>query len=120
MALKLNLKRSIFPVEIGDFKFEVDLSDDKAKDFEAKMTAFLAELNELSDTSENEDKIVTLLKDVFNELLGEGAYDQLYDYTKRVDLLAELLEELILSLVSKLPGRSALIEALRTARQTDN
>ena len=37
MALKLNLKKSIFPVEIGDFKFEVDLSDDKAKDFEEKI-----------------------------------------------------------------------------------
>ena len=117
MALKLSLKKSIFPVEIGKFKFEVDLSDDKAKDFEEKMTTFLKEINDLSP--ENEDKFATLLKNVFDELLGTGAYEKLYDYTKRVDLLAELLEELILALISKLPGRSALVEAIKVAKLVD-
>lgn len=119
MALKLSLKKSIFPVEIGTFKFEVDLSDDKAKDLEEKVTTFLKGINELTGTPENEEKVATLLKNVFNELLGEGAYEKLYDYTKRVDLLAELLEELVLALVSKLPGRSAFIEAVKATKQAD-
>ena len=117
MALKLSLKKSIFPVEIGEFKFEVDLSDDKSKDFEAKMTTFLKEINDLSP--ENKDKFATLLKNVFDELLGVDAYEKLYGYTKRVDILAELLEELILALVSKLPGRSALVEAIKVAKLVD-
>ena len=120
MALKLSLKKSIFPVEIGEFKFEVDLSDDKAKDLEEKVSAFLKGINDLAGNPENEEKFTELLKNVFDELLGEGAYEKLYDYAKRVDLLAELLEELVLALVSKLPGRSALIDAIKATKQAED
>jgi len=119
MALKLSLKKSIFPVEIGDFKFEVDLSDDRAKGLEEKMTAFLKGINELAGAPEHEAEFAALLEGVFDELLGSGAYEKLYEYAKRVDVLAELLEALVLALVSKLPGRSALVDAIQAAKQTD-
>lgn len=120
MALKLSLKKSIFPVEIGEFNFEVDLSDDKAKDFEEKMTTFLNGIKELKGAPASEDKFAELLKDVFDELLGVGAYEKLYGYAKRTDLLAELLENLVLALVSNLPGRSAMVKAIQTTKQADN
>lgn len=119
MALKLSLKKSVFPVEIGTFKFEVDLSDDKAKELEEKVTTFLKGISDLAGSSENEEEFAALLAHVFDALLGEGAYEKLYGYAKRVDLLAELLEELILALVSKLPGRLALVDAVKATKQAD-
>ena len=117
MALKLSLKKSIFPVEIGEFKFEVDLSDDKTKDFEEKMTTFLKGIHELSELAENEERFAGLLRDIFDELLGTGAYEKLYGYAKRLDLLTELLEDLVLTLASKLPGRSVLVDEIKAAKQ---
>lgn len=119
MALKLNLKKSVFPVEIGEFKFEVDLSDHQSRQLEEKMTAFLKGIHELSEVSDNEQQFASLLANVFDELLGAGAYEKLYHHAQRLDLLAELLEELILALVAKLPGRFELVKAIQTAKQAD-
>ena len=116
MALKLNLKKSIFPIEIGEFEFEVDLSDDKSKAFEEKVTTFLTGINQLDEVPENETKFAELLQNVFDGLLGNGAYEQLYNYAQRNDILAELLEELVLALVSKLPGRQGLIDDIKAAK----
>ena len=112
MALKLNLKKSTFPVEIGEFKFEVDLSDHKAKKLEKSMTAFLKEVKGLSENPDDQDRFEELLKGLFDELLGKGAYKKLYNHTKRVDLLADLLGELIQRLASKLPGYDLLTKPL--------
>jgi len=119
MALKLNLKKSIFPVEIGEFKFEVDLSDDKTEAFEEKVTTFLTGINQLAETPDNEMKFAELLQNVFDGLLGTGAYDHLYGYAKRNDILAELLEELVLALVAKLPGRQGLIDGIKAAKMVE-
>lgn len=119
MAIKLNLKKSIIPVEIGDFKFEVDLSDEKANAFEEAIIKFLKGIKELSNEAKNESKLGDLLEDAFDELLGEGAFEKLYGYAKRLDSLAELFNELILELVSKLPGRSELIHEIRSKKQLE-
>ena len=120
MALKLTLKKSIFPVEIGEFKFEVDLSDDKTEAFEEKVTTFLTGINQLAETPGEESKFAKLLQNVFDGLLGAGAYDKLYSYAKRNDILAELLEELVLALVAKLPGRQSLIDGIKTAKMAES
>jgi len=119
MALKLTLKKSIFPVEIGEFKFEVDLSDDKTEAFEEKVTIFLTGINKLAETSGDESKFAELLQNVFDGLLGAGAYDKLYNHAKRNDILAELLEELVLALVAKLPGRQGLIDGIKAAKMAE-
>jgi len=117
MALKLSLKKSVFPVEIGEFKFEVDLADDKVKVLEEKTILFLKEVKEFAKNPEKKEKFEELLQDLFDELLGKGAYKKLYNYTKRVDILAELLGELVLGLTSKLPGREGLANALLASKQ---
>ena len=109
MALKLNLKKAVFPVEIGKFKYEVDLSDVKSQAFEDKLAAFLTESKELAEKNNNAG-FGALLENIFNDLLGDGAYEQLYGYTQRVDLMVELLTELITKLVGNLPGRAKVVE----------
>jgi len=117
MAIKLSLKKSIIPVEIGDFKFEVDLSDGKTKGFEEKMLNFLKGIKEYSQASDSKKELEILLKDIFDELLGIGAYEMLYNYAQRTDILAELLNELVLELVNKLPGRTELVNEIRAKKQ---
>jgi hypothetical protein len=119
MALKLTLKKSIFPIELGEFKFEVDLSDDKSADFEEKVTTFLVGINQLGDAPDGEAKFAELLKNVYDGLLGDGAYDKLYGFTQRNDFLAEKLEELVLELVAKLPGRQPLINRIKATRMAE-
>lgn len=109
MTIKLNLKQSLIPVQIGELKFQVDLSDTHSKNLETKLTNFLREVNQLDLNDTSEEKFKTLLHSILNELLGDGAFEKLYEYTKRTDLLAELLEELVIELVKKLPGRDSLL-----------
>jgi len=118
MALKLNLKKSIFPIKIGDFKFEVDLSSDKTTELEAKIVKFLKGIEELPETPENEEKFAELLETVYDELLGAGSYKKLYDHAKQVELLANLFEELVLTILSKLSENQDLSNAIQEMNQT--
>ena len=118
MALKLNLKKSIFPIKIGDFKFEVDLSSDKITELEAKIVKFLKGIKELPETPENEEKFAVLLETVYDELLGTGSYEKLYDHAKQVELLASLFEELVLTILSKLSENQDLSIAIQEMNQT--
>ena len=118
MALKLNLKKSVFPIKIGDFKFEVDLSNDKTTKLEVNILKFLKGIKELPETPENEEKFAALLETVYDELLGGGSYEKLYNHAKQVELLATLFEELVITILSKLSENQDLSTAIQEMNQT--
>ena len=79
MAIKIELQSTIIPIEIGAFKFEVDMTDEKEKAFKGKLDDFLKEAGELDEEKpEDEIKLKEMLTEVYDDLLGEGSFEKLY------------------------------------------
>jgi len=96
MAIKLNLKTTLIPVEIGEFKFEINMTDEKEKAFQVKLNEFLKQAEQLNETNlEDEEKLHTMITQMYDELLGAGAFDQLYAHTPNVGILLGVFMELV-------------------------
>ena len=96
MAIKLNLSSTVIPVEIGEFKFEIDMTDVKEKAFQSKLDDFVHKVKKLDESkSEDEDALRKMLAEAYNALLGEGAFDKLYVYTPNTGILLGVFMELV-------------------------
>jgi len=96
MAIKLNLKTTIIPVEIGDFKFEINMTDEKEKAFQAKLNDFLQKAHQLNEqTSEDEETLRIMIAEMYDELLEKGAFEKLYNHTPNTGILLGVFMELV-------------------------
>ena len=96
MAIKLNLSSTVIPVEIGEFKFEIDMTDVKEKSFQSKLDDFVQKVKKLDESkAEDEDALRKMLSEAYDALLGEGAFDKLYDYTSNTGILLGVFMELV-------------------------
>lgn len=106
MALKLELKSTIIPVEIANFKFEIDMTDTKRKAVEDKFILFTSEVAKLNEEeSTGEAKLKDLLKDMYEALLGTEAFDKLYQHTESLDILSNALIHLVIGIKQSLQER---------------
>jgi len=96
MAIKLNLNTTVIPVEIGEFKFEINMTDEKEKAFQVKLNAFLKQAEQLNESSlEDEEKLHAMIAEMYDELLGSGAFDKLYEHTPNAGILLGVFMELV-------------------------
>ena len=106
MALKLELKSTMIPIEIGDFKFEVDMTDSKRKEIEKKLLSFTTEVAKLDEENlEDEVKLKELLQVIYDELLGLGAFKKLYAHTESLEILSNVLTHIIIGIKQSLGAR---------------
>ena len=102
MAIKIELKSTIIPVEIGELKFQIDVSDVNMDVIDEKVNAFLKEVDAFKKDLTDESAPAKKLEEALNALLGENAYAKLYEQLKRVDLIVELFDRLMIELVKNL------------------
>ena len=96
MAIKIELQSTIIPVEIGAFKFEVNMTDEKEKAFKAQLDDFLKQASELDETKlEDETKLKELLKQMYDDLLGEGSFDKMYNSAPNIGILSGVFIQLV-------------------------
>jgi len=96
MAIKLNLNTTIIPVEIGEFKFEINMTDEKEKSFQAKLSDFLKQAEKLDEAkTEDEEKLRTMIAELYDELLGNGAFKKLYAHTPNAGILLGVFMQLV-------------------------
>jgi len=105
MAIKINLESTKIPVEIGDLKFEFDASDKNRKYLEKKAKEIgkkeerLTSLDFEKLTDEESEKAEMeandLIKESFNYILGEGAFEKIYEQTPSIIFLTDYLVQLI-------------------------
>lgn len=96
MAIKLNLNTTIIPVEIGDFNFEINMTDEKEKALQAKLNEFLKQAEKLNENNlEDEEKIHTMIAKMYDELLGSGAFEKLYAHTPNTGILLGVFMQLV-------------------------
>ena len=106
MAIKLNLNTTIIPVEIGDFNFEINMTDEKEKAFQTKLNDFLKQAEQLNEShSEDEEKLQTMIAEMYDELLGDGAFDQLYAHTPNVGILLGVFMQLVAEFAKEAKSR---------------
>ena len=106
MALKLELKSTIIPIEIGYFKFEVDMTDTKRKAVEEKLMQFTTEAVNLDEHNpEDEAKLKDLLQEMYDEILGLGAFNKLYAHTESFEILSNVLTHIVVGIKQSLQER---------------
>ena len=99
MALKLQLNSTIIPIEIGEFKFEVDMTGDKQKALKKEMEELASTVKQLDvDSDEDQEKLEEMLKEQFDKILGSGAYDKLHGYTPNATILAGVYENMLIGI----------------------
>ena len=96
MAIKLNLRTATIPVEIGEFKFEIEMTDAKERAFQAKINDFIQKAQEAREEKpEDEEALRGMVSEMFDELLGDGAFEKLYAHTSNTGILLSVFMELV-------------------------
>jgi len=113
MAIRIEEKKAEIPVEIGELKFSFKVTDDAVLDFRKNSLAVMEELKGFQIKPDEEDetimeKVKEILRKGFDTILGEGAFEKIYDMTPSVFLLMRYFEQLAAGLAEELKNMGAL------------
>lgn len=96
MSIKIQTNRTAIPVELGELRFEFDVSDESVNKFRKNASKIQQELANIDP--ENDEKAIDASKDIlrrgFDLILGEGAFDKVYNLTPSVLILTKYLIEI--------------------------
>jgi len=96
MAIKLNLRTTAIPIEIGKFKFEIEMTDVKERALQVKLNDFVQKAQKSSEEkTEDEEVLRNMIAGMFDELLGDGAFEKLYAHTSNTGILLGVFLELV-------------------------
>ena len=111
MAIKINLESTKIPVEIGDLKFEIDVTDEKYESFINNFNIFLEKMESL-DEEKSEDLVLIkkMVKEVYDDLLGKDAYEQIYAKMPNTAFVSKVLATIVSQLMIEMEDKSSFVE----------
>ena len=96
MAIKINLESTKIPVEIGNLKFEIDVEDRKHDTFIRTFNSFLTDINQLDENNVDDSlKLKKMITEVYEELLGIGSFDKVYNKVPNISIVAGILMQVV-------------------------
>jgi len=99
MAVKVNLKSTTIPVEIGDMKFEVKMDEDNYLNFAKKFEIFLSELEQLDEEKLNDlEYLKPMFRVVHDALLGDGSFDMVYNAMPNLRFVEGTFKQVVVEL----------------------
>lgn len=105
MTIKINTKSTEIPVEIGDLKYTLDVSDKGLEDLSDNYAKIVESLNTVKEN--DEIGIKNVLSKSFDSLLTENSFLEIYKQTPSlpmcIGILQQLLQEVEKQLNSLLP-----------------
>jgi len=108
MAIKIELESVKIPVEIGDLKYEIDVTDEKYEAFIENFNLFLEKIETLDeDKTEDLALIKTMVKKAYEDLLGIGAYEQIYAKMPNTAFVSKVLATIVSQLIVEMEERSS-------------
>ena len=111
MAIKIEKKQTEIPIEIGDLKFAFDVTDESIKNFRENAIKIQMELEGLEN---KEDENLELSKDIlrkgFDLMLGEGAFEKIYQMTPSIPYLLNYFIQLVDGLTEEINDIGAIQE----------
>jgi hypothetical protein len=97
MVRKIEIKKAYEEVEIGNKIYRVDLGDDKVKEYQDFFNEYQKEAEKLEKTDvtklspleqeEYRNRSKELTKRTFDVILGEGAFEEIYELTGRSSIV---------------------------------
>ncbi|MGG4042125.1 hypothetical protein [Bacillus smithii] len=97
MVRKIEIKKAYEEVEIGNKIYRVDLGDDKVKEYQDFFNEYQKEAEKLEKTDvtklspleqdEYRKRSKELTKHTFDVILGEGAFEEIYELTGRSSIV---------------------------------
>lgn len=110
MAIKIEERKPEIPVEIGPLKFSFKVTDESILEFRKNGLQIQKELETLQIDEGNEDDIEVvkdILKRGFDLMLGEGAFEKIYELTPSVVLLMDYFAQLSSGIADELEKMGA-------------
>ena len=105
MAIRIEEQKPEIPVEIGELKFSFKVTDEAVLEFRKNALEVAKKLNNI-ELKEGEEEALKATQDAlrhgFDAILGEGAYNKLYEMTPSVVLLMRYFEQLAAGLSDEL------------------
>lgn len=90
MAIKIEEKKPEIPIEIGPLEFKFLVTDDSVLKFRKEAVLIQQELEKV-EVEENEEKALEQVRNAleqgFNLILGDGAFEKVYELTPSVPYL---------------------------------
>jgi len=106
MAIKVSLESTVVPVELGDLKFEIDVADEKYEKIVKDFNGFLEKIGELDEgKAEDVAQLKVIVEDIYDQLLGEGAYEQIYAKMPNIAFVAGVLVNVVAQLAKEIENR---------------
>lgn len=108
MAIKIQTKKTEIPVEIGDLKFAFDVSDESILNLQKEALEVQKEFHGIA-TSEDDEKALEQAKKAlncgFDMMLGEGAFEKVYDLSPSVMICYEYFIRILKGIEEELANR---------------
>jgi len=105
MAIRIEEQKLEIPVEIGELKFSFKVTDEAVLGFRKNALEVAEKLNSIERKGGEEEALKAAqdaLRHGFDAILGEGAYNKLYEMTPSVVLLMRYFEQLVAGLSDEL------------------
>lgn len=99
MAIKIQTKKPEIPVEIGDLKFVFDVSDESIKNFREKAKNAIEAIEKIEVDEKDENKALDSIKDIlrqgFDFMLGDGAFEKIYELSPSVLCCMQYFQQVV-------------------------
>ena len=98
MAIKIQTKKPEIPVEIGELKFTFDVSDESIQNFREEALRIQKEFNDIGPDIDDEkalEQAKVVLKKGFYMMLGEGAFEKIYELSPSVMICAQYFAQIV-------------------------
>ncbi|MCK0473779.1 hypothetical protein [Halalkalibacter sp. APA_J-10(15)] len=106
MAIKIETQKTEIPVVIGKLEFTVDASDESSLRLRDAHKNLLDEIEAMKAKDSNYEadfeQTKEVLKKSYDIILGDGAFDKLYEQTASIHLLSKYFMDLANSLTEEL------------------
>lgn len=104
MTIKIQTQKTGIPVVIGELEFTFETSDQSVKNFRQNAIDIQKELNEIK--IDDEENWLETSKDVlrrgYDLLLGDGAFEKVYEVTPSVMVTMQYLTQIVEGLTNEL------------------
>jgi len=116
MAVKISFIDTKIPVEIGKLKFEANTSDEVYNPFAERFKKFIDEMHDLEkalekeglDESEEFEKLKNRVAELYDELLGKGAFEKVYEQTPNLGLVASIFMQVVAGIEQDLQEKAGI------------
>jgi hypothetical protein len=103
MTIKIQIETAAIPVEIGKLKLEFNTSDESILAFRKSALTFKDELEHIAITEDDDmEGAKDIVRRGFDLMLGEGAFEKIYEQTPSVILVTKYFVQLTESISEKL------------------